>query len=176
MQSAGSSGPIAADRPVADRPGHMADERHAGNRAARPEPVTTDVESSQLPGILGSTVREAGDSPAGVDVPTGPMERFVRPSDRDAARAAARHADAEANAMERVMREGQRPGPTGGAHSAAVGPDAHPAGRALQMPDHLRSPAAGRSGTAKAGGMLGGLIRPRRHPQHQGVYDAELDD
>ncbi len=144
-----------------------------GDRGTPAEPVRAGIESPHLPGILGSADEVI--LPAGADVPTGPMERFVRPSDRDAARTATPRADAEANAMERVMREGPLPPPTM-ADPSGVGPEAHPAGRGLQPSDEVAPPAEGRSSAAKAGAMFSGLMRPRRQPPQHGVYDAELDD
>jgi hypothetical protein len=145
-----------------------------------------------------------GEPNESTDAPTGPMERFVRPSDREAARSATRNGpDAEADDMERAMRDSSPSGPTDpiagrpGAPSgprtpgAAVGrgtgsplpgqlvPDvAQPAG-AMSEGDSGQDPNAGRPRQAGShagrGLVLGGLIRPRRQSPPQGVYDAEQD-
>jgi hypothetical protein len=149
-----------------------------------PEAVeSSEAQASQLPEVLGAPegVPE-GAATSGADLPTGPMERFVRPSDRDAARAAKRHAGAEANAMERTMRDApstpsdgrtQGAGPSsGGAGSASLGLDS-------SGPTDVvgRGGARGaHAGSGRAATVFGGLIRPRRQPTQQGVYDAEQDD
>jgi vacuolar-type H+-ATPase subunit H len=168
------SGLVIGERPPVDLP--IIDPSPGGaDRPSRPDSSKASIESPHLPGILGSPSSEATEMTAGVDVPTGPMERFVRPSDRAATRSPGRKADAEANAMERVMSEGPSSGPADPAGAGVVGPDAHPAGLGLPSSDDLAAPASGRSGAGKAGAMLGGLIRPRRQPLQQGVYDAEAD-
>jgi vacuolar-type H+-ATPase subunit H len=143
-------------------------------------PAAPGFQSAPLPGILGPLPGDPADAGAGGGVPTGPMERFVRPSDRDAARAATRPADAEANAMERVMRKGGStvdPGPgadlsAGAGHAGSFGP-AEPVTEAPGDP--APRGRSGVSGAAKASAVLGGLIRPRRQAPPQGVYDAEQD-
>jgi hypothetical protein len=193
MSGVGPGGLGGADRPGADDLGERsvasrapaeaaaaegsAAERMPSERPPRAETILPEVESPHLPGVLGSTEQPAVQG-AGLDVPTGPMERFVRPSDRDAARAAARHADAEANAMERVMRDSPRPSPAGSGERRVADPgvatpglDPEPPGEAGFRGGRGESSAAG-----KAGAVLSGLIRPRRQPPQQGVYDAEQDD
>ena len=168
------------------------------------EPIAPAVEAPQLPGVMAGLPTVPGEPNESTDAPTGPMERFVRPSDREAARSATRNGpDAEADDMERAMRDSSPSGPTDpiagrpGAPSgprtpgAAVGrgtgsplpgqlvPDvAQPAG-AMSEGDSGQDPNAGRPRQAGShagrGLVLGGLIRPRRQSPPQGVYDAEQD-
>jgi hypothetical protein len=163
---------LVAQPPVGDRP--------PSEQATQAVTTASGVESPQLPGILGSPQpnpqANADAAPAGPDVPTGPMERFVRPSDREAARTATRQ-DAEANAMERVMRDRQRSAPAGAAERPPADFGAE-VGQFSPEPGDLpaKSGRTGGSSAGKAGAVLGGLIRPRRQPRQQGVYDAEQDD
>jgi acyl-coenzyme A thioesterase PaaI-like protein len=152
-------------------------------------------EAHQLPGVLDDVSPSADetrlDPLAHLDVPTGPMERFVRPTDREEARAVARHSpSAEADAMERAMRHGvpaveaptAAPGATGrstapGGPAAALRPPGRP--RPEGAPEQTEPPAeaaeeerpASRQSSRPA---LGGRMRARRQPQ-QGVYDVEQD-
>jgi hypothetical protein len=178
----------------------------APSDASVPEPGSIDPpaagvprqpEARQLPGILDDDGAPSGaaagtlDPLANLDVPTGPMERFVRPTDRDEARAVPRQGpSAEADAMERAMRQGipsaEVPGarPAGASRPMAHGtpvvpgrPPVHsradsPSGRSSRQAedDEAQRPAS-RQGSRPS---LGGLIRPRRQPP-QGVYDVEQD-
>jgi hypothetical protein len=162
---------------AATAPAEHADVEHLS--IEHPETVEpSETTPQQLPGVLGAP---EGAATAGSDLPTGPMERFVRPSDRDAARAARRHAGAEATAMERTMREGSTasegrgeaagPGPAG-AGSVSFGLDP---GRPSDVVGR-GSARGGQAGTGRASTVFGGLMRPRRQPTQQGVYDAEQDD
>jgi len=177
-----------------------------------PEPGAIDLpaprskrapEAHQLPGILGedAAAGAAGgdatemDPLANLDVPTGPMERFVRPTDRDEARAVPRHGPtAEADAMERAMRHGAPPAHTPGLDPAeagrgrglgipAVGPVT--AGRAPVDPMPEASASRGETtetaeaelpaGRSSSRPSIAGRMRTRRQPQQQGVYDVEQD-
>lgn len=142
------------------------------------------VEAPQLPGLMGEEATPAL-ADTGIDVPTGPMERMARPSDRPAVKSP-RHASAEADAMERVMRHGARvtddpASAAGRAEPSTDDPDvtADPDLTAA-MPEGADDgrPRHGRAGSSpsKASAVIGGLVRPRRQPPRQGVYDAEADE
>jgi len=165
-------------------------------RADRGEPVAPAPEAQHLPGVFGSPSAGTSSSEEDPDVPTGPMERFVRPSDRAAARALVQPGpDAEADAMERVMRKGV-PAPSAGEAPGGTGAaPAHRAGRtAPKRAGTVRGPSAddvpGETPAQEAEGDkpvrqthsakgrnpgLGGLIRPRRQPASKGVFDAEQE-
>jgi hypothetical protein len=189
-----------AKEPVASSgaPGATGPDPHA-DRAAWAEPVPRAVEAPHLPGVLGGPSVPAGGSEEGSDVltgpPTGPMERYVRPSDRDAARAAVqRGPGAEADAMERVMRKGLAPPAAGGFAGTGIaagegpGPTAswQPAPELGQSVGEVPGEASARDADAGGpahetgapmgrGAVLGGLIRPRRQPKARGVFDVEQD-
>jgi hypothetical protein len=169
------------------------------DRMVRGEPLVAAAEAPHPPGVLGDVPDGQGAPQEGVDVPTGPMERFVRPSDRDAARAAVqRGPDAEADEMERAMRDSSPGGPVGSssatpARARAKGALGSAAGRARAAVPGLMAPARGTPegdvgldggggvatteapGHSGRGPALGGWIRPRRQAPQQGVYDAEQD-
>jgi hypothetical protein len=165
------------------------------DRTAPKEPFAPAAEAAQLPGVLGVPSTSAGDPDEGPDMPTGPMERFVRPSDRAAARAAAqRGPDAEADAMERFMRKGvpNAPVPGGASGSKAGGPGPDLAAPRQTAPAGGRPVGESTGGTPEAdpdrgtpapevdthasrGPVLGGLIRPRRQPKARAVFDVEQD-
>jgi hypothetical protein len=169
------------------------------DRTGGAEPVPRAVESPHLPGVLGGPSVSTGGSQGRSDVltgpPTGPMERYVRPSDRDAARAAVqRGPGAEADAMERVMRKSLAPPAAGGfagtgiAAEDAPGPTApwqpipEPGQSVGEMPAEALPQDADAGGPAHEtgtpmgrGAVLGGLIRPRRQPKARGVFDVEQD-
>jgi hypothetical protein len=171
-----AAGPAGADAPA--------------DRALRGEAVVPAAEAPHLPGVVDDARGEAGDPQEGVDVPTGSMERFVRPSDRDAARVAVQHdQNAEADEMERAMRDSSPPGPAGGTRSARASVKGTSAGRGRPAVPRLTDspsdasvgdfgsgvPTSQTSGRTGRGPVLGGLIRPRRQSPQQGVYDAEQD-
>jgi hypothetical protein len=180
--------------PVGDKP----DSGPPADRAVRGEQVAPATEAQHLPGVLGGPSGESSGTKETPDVPTGPMERFVRPSDRAAARAAVHLGpDAEADAMERAMRKGAPGAPAApvGASSGGIGAaGGRGSGRAAagQPVPGLGSAGEASGGTQghhtdgdppapdadapKARGpVLGGLIRPRRQPSSKGVFDAERE-
>jgi hypothetical protein len=117
----------------------------APESAAETQASELPVEAPHLPGVVPESAAGADDPQEGSDVTTGPMERFVRPTDRDAARAAVRPGpDAEADAMERVMHARPQGAPDEGEIGTADGPRpaGAPTGRASRRPSAAKLAAA----------------------------------
>ncbi len=135
----------------------------------------------------------AGNREMHLEIPTGPMERFVRPSDRQEARAIVKPRPvAEADEMEQIMRRASRPQTIVSAEPLASGAPASPTspvapaspaastpvrakGSASESPvgyDSLPERQAGGAASVIQSG-LDAAGRILRRPRSQGVYDAE---
>jgi hypothetical protein len=143
-----------------------------GQPLGAPRPM--DPPMAEAPPIPGLDTPAPGPAPrasreVNLEIPTGPMERFVRPTDRDDARAASKHGpQAEADDMERVMRHSPHPPAT-----PTAGPASDPPPN--QQPEQAVMGLAEREGGGVLQSGREAASRILRRPRQQGVYDAEQD-